>query len=63
MFNITGGVAWVTAFVCGGYFFGEMPWVKRNFHVVIIAIVILSILPPVIEYFRSRNRATPSEAS
>jgi len=62
MFNITGGVIWVIAFVMGGYLFGNVPVVKRNFHVVIIAIVILSVMPPVIEYLRSRGRAAPSPA-
>lgn len=56
MFNVTGGILWVASFVLGGYFFGEVPVVKRNFHIVIIAIVILSILPPVIEYLRSRKK-------
>jgi membrane-associated protein len=63
MFNITGGVAWVLSFILGGYFFGEVPVVKRNFHIVIIAIVILSILPPIIEYLRSRGKpVTPAAA-
>jgi len=61
MFNISGGVAWVSLFVVGGYLFGEVPVVKRNFHIVIIAIVILSILPPVIEYFRSRSEPPAAE--
>jgi membrane-associated protein len=54
-FNVTGGVAWVLAFVLGGYYFGNVPVVKRNFHFVIVAIVIISVLPPVIEYVRARR--------
>jgi membrane-associated protein len=54
-FNIAGGAAWVFAFLLGGYFFGNVPIVKRNFHVVIVAIVILSVLPPIIEYLRQRR--------
>jgi membrane-associated protein len=54
-YNVTGGVAWVLAFVLGGYYFGNVPVVKRNFHFVIVAIVIISVLPPVIEYLRSRR--------
>lgn len=62
MFNVVGGIVWVTSFLLGGYFFGEVPVVKRNFHVVIVAIIILSVLPPIIEYLRSRNR-TESDTS
>jgi membrane-associated protein len=54
-FNVIGGAAWVFAFVLAGYFFGEVPVIKRNFHYVIVAIVILSMLPPIIEYLRSRR--------
>jgi membrane-associated protein len=54
-FNVTGGVAWVTLFLGAGYLFGNVPVVKRNFHVVIIAIVLISLMPPIIEYLRSRS--------
>ncbi|HYD49638.1 MAG TPA: DedA family protein [Terriglobales bacterium] len=57
MFNVVGGFIWVFSFVLGGYFFGNVPVVQRNFHVVIVAIVILSVLPPIIEYLRSRRTA------
>jgi len=60
-YNIVGGVAWVIAFTCAGYFFGNIPAVKRNFHYVILAIIILSCMPPVIEYLRTR-RAGSSKA-
>lgn len=52
-FNVLGGVAWVTLFLLGGYSFGNVPLVKRNFHFVIVAIIVLSLLPPVVEYLRS----------
>ncbi len=55
VFNVSGGIAWVFIFVLGGYLFGNVPAVKRNFHFVIVAIVILSVLPPVIEYLRTRR--------
>lgn len=57
MFNIVGGLAWVAAFVLAGYFFGNVPMVKRNFHFVIVAIIILSVLPPVFEFLRARREA------
>ncbi|HOW56661.1 MAG TPA: DedA family protein [Smithellaceae bacterium] len=56
LYNIVGGVAWVCIFLLGGYWFGNVPAVKNNFTVVIVAIVIISVLPGVIEYFRQRRR-------
>ena len=54
--NVTGAVAWVVAFLLGGYWFGQIPTVKRNFHIVIVAIVLISVLPIGIEYLRARRR-------
>lgn len=54
-FNVSGAAAWVLSFVLAGYFFGNVPAVKQNFHYVIVVIIALSIMPPVIEYFRSRR--------
>lgn len=56
-FNIVGGVAWIAAFILAGYFFGAIPMVKKNFTLVIFAIIFLSILPGVIEYLRHRRSA------
>jgi membrane-associated protein len=55
LFNISGGIAWVCLFLLGGYFFGNIPSVKSNFTFVIIAIVIISVLPGVFEYWRQRR--------
>jgi membrane-associated protein len=55
-YNVVGGIAWVAIFVFGGYFFGNLPVVRRNFTVVIIAIIFISILPGVIEYLRQRRK-------
>jgi membrane-associated protein len=54
LFNIVGGIAWVTSFVLIGYFFGNVPIIKRNFSLIIIAIVILSTAPAIIEFLRHR---------
>lgn len=59
-YNVIGGVAWVALFVFGGYFFGNLPFVKKNFSLVIIAIIFISVLPGVIEYLRQRRSARPS---
>ena len=56
MFNVFGAVVWVVSFTVGGYAFGETPLVKKNFHIVIVAIIVLSIMPPVIEYLLSLRR-------
>ncbi|HXU33917.1 MAG TPA: DedA family protein [Thermoanaerobaculia bacterium] len=55
VYNVAGGVAWVLLFTLAGYFFGDLPWVKSNFHYVIIAIIVLSLVPPVIEIWRNRR--------
>ena len=51
-YNVVGGIAWVMAFSLGGYYFGNIPFVKKHFTVVILAIIVISMLPGVIEYFR-----------
>jgi membrane-associated protein len=55
-YNIIGGISWIVIFIMGGYFFGNMPFVKRNFTLVIIAIIMISVLPGVIEYLRHRAK-------
>jgi membrane-associated protein len=55
-YNVIGGITWIASFILLGYFFGNIPVVKRNFTLVIIAIIILSILPSIIEVFRHRRR-------
>jgi membrane-associated protein len=55
LYNVSGGITWVFLFTLAGYYFGNVPAVKRNFHFVIVAIIFLSLLPPVIEYLRTRR--------
>jgi membrane-associated protein len=54
-YNVSGAVAWVISFVLAGYWFGQIPTVKRNFHVVIVAIIVVSVLPVVFEWLRARR--------
>jgi membrane-associated protein len=54
-YNVTGAIAWTSSFLYGGYFFGNLPFVKKNFTLVILVIIVLSILPGVIEYWRHRR--------
>lgn len=56
LYNVVGGIAWVGLFLFGGYFFGNLPFVKDNFTIVILAIIGISVLPGVIEYLRERSR-------
>jgi membrane-associated protein len=55
-YNVVGGVMWIAAFIFGGYFFGNIPIIKRNFTFVIFAIIIISIMPAVIEVLKERKR-------
>jgi membrane-associated protein len=55
-FNIVAGIAWVGIFVFGGYYFGNLPTVKNHFTLVIVAIIVISSLPAVIEFIRHRSQ-------
>lgn len=55
-YNIIGGLLWVTVCTAAGYLFGNIPLVKQNFTLVILAIIFISILPGFIEYFRRRQQ-------
>jgi membrane-associated protein len=61
-YNVTGAIAWTSSFLYGGYFFGNLPFVKQNFTLVILAIIILSIMPGVIEYWRHRRTTVAARA-
>ena len=63
MFNVTGALLWVLLITPAGYFFGLHPWVQKNFSVVILAIIIISILPAVIEIMRERMSSRKSGAA
>jgi membrane-associated protein len=56
-YNVIGGVLWVAVCVFAGYFFGNLPIVRQNFSLVIIAIVAISLLPAVYEYWKHRREA------
>jgi membrane-associated protein len=61
-YNVVGGIAWVAICVFAGYFFGNLPFVRKNFSLVILAIIVISVMPAVIEYLRHR-RDTKASAS
>ena len=57
MYNVSGAVLWVGSMLFAGYFFGNIPIVRENFGLVVIAIIILSILPAVVELVKARVAA------
>ena len=56
-YNVVGGIAWVAIFTFLGYFFGNIPFVKKHFELVIFAIIFISFIPPVLEVFKARREA------
>ena len=53
-YNIIGGIAWVSLFLWLGYFFGNLPFVQKNFSLIVIAIILISVMPAVYEFVRAR---------
>lgn len=53
VYNISGAIMWVVLFITGGYFFGNLPMVRKNFTLVILAIIVISVLPIVIEVYKT----------
>jgi membrane-associated protein len=64
-YNVVGGVLWVTICLFAGFFFGNLPFVKANFSVVILAIIAISLLPAIVEIVRHRLavRRAPTPAA
>jgi len=62
-YSATGGFAWVFGFILLGYFFGNIPGIKKNFSVVVIAIIILSVLPIAMEFIKAKTKKGKSSAS
>ena len=54
-YNFFGGIVWVALFTFAGFFFGNIPFVKKNFEFVIIDIILISILPMVYEWLKARR--------
>lgn len=57
LFNISGGILWISIFTLLGYFFGQFDWIQKNVKYVIIIIIIASILPAVIEFLRGYKKS------
>ncbi len=55
VYNVVGGVAWTSTFLLAGYKFAGLDVVKHNFHYVILAIIVVSFIPPVVEVIKARK--------
>jgi membrane-associated protein len=55
LYNMLGAIFWAPIFICAGYFFGNLPVIKKNFSLMIIAIIIISFIPTILEYFKHRQ--------
>lgn len=57
-FNIIGGLMWVSIMLLSGYFFGNIPFIKNNFHYVVVVIILISVVPIGIEWWKSKRKET-----
>lgn len=56
-YNVIGAILWIGIFLFLGYFFGNLEFIQKNFSLVILAIIVISILPAIIEIFRNKKSA------
>ena len=54
-YNFMGGAFWVTIFLFTGYYFGNLPWVKAHFEYLIIVIILISVVPMFVEWWKARK--------
>jgi membrane-associated protein len=60
MYNVVGGTVWVVSFLVAGYWFGNLEIVKKNFSLVTVGIILLSVLPIVFEWIAHRRAQSQS---
>jgi membrane-associated protein len=63
LYNVVGAISWVGSFTLLGYFFGNIPAVEENFTIVIIAIIIISVMPPIFEVIKEKRKADQEKAA
>lgn len=63
IFNVIGGIAWVGICMGAGVFFGQIPWVKQNFEIVVLGIIVISVLPIVFEFLMSKKVSSESASA
>jgi len=54
-YNIIGGILWVSIFTLSGFFFGNIPFIRNNFSLVVIAIILISLVPMIIEVVKHKK--------
>ena len=57
-YNVLGAITWVFTFILAGYFFGNLPVIKRNFHIVIFGVIFVSVLPMLVPWIKSKMKPT-----
>ena len=62
LYNVTGGALWVALFCYAGYFFGDLPFVQQNLKLLVVAIIVISVLPAIIEVLRERRKLKKEKA-
>ncbi len=62
-YNIFGGIVWTALFIFAGYFFGNLDFIKNNFSLVVIAIILISVLPMVFEYIKAKREKPTTPAA
>ncbi len=61
LYNVVGGIAWVASCLYAGFFFGELPWVKEHFELVVLGIIFVSVLPMVVEVVLAWRRGSAKQ--
>ena len=59
-YNVAGGVLWIASLTYAGYLFGNIPWVKNNFSVVVLGVVVVSLFPLAIEFIKHKLNPQPA---
>jgi membrane-associated protein len=62
LYNVTGGIAWVVICVISGFLLSEVPFVQKHFELILVAIVIISVLPALVEFLLTRRRSQAAQA-
>jgi len=61
-FSVVGALLWVSSFLLGGYFFGNIPFIKHNFTLTVMVIIAISLIPGLVEYVRHRRLSVGGDA-
>jgi membrane-associated protein len=62
VYNVVGAVAWVTLMLGSGFLLGQVPFVKERFELIVVGIVVLSVLPMVVEWWKARGANREEES-